>query len=423
MAQYFLLIYILSISFQRFFFLDRIAYKIQLPEILFVLIAICAYKDISTKIIRIMWPVWLFLGWIWINSLYHNDFDSWMEVLGLTYLSGLALITGSIVERSDTPFLKTVIAVFIIGVTLQVGVGLYGYVLNFLGIHTKLLLFYESYPLIGDVYRMKGYCSHPLSLGNLIITALIFIPFVKIPYRSLWALILGLGLLLTFTKAILIAFAALGFVIAIYINKTNFKRLVLAISFIVLALHVYLTHFTLPLTPFEANQNNKAFYWNNHVVWSFGEKHIYSTSYYVLKQKSIQAVLQHPLMGVGGGNTNDYNLLNYNPSTDVKNIILYDPHSLYFGAAAEYGFVGLALLLLLVYLMGRTLFRLKDKAFKPELFYGFILLYLFFLLEGISSDIINNRQIWIFGGIAIVVFLNFSKESNHTLVSNEYISV
>ncbi|MCZ2100748.1 MAG: O-antigen ligase family protein [Chitinophagales bacterium] len=416
-AQYVLLLYILSISFQRFLYFEKVAYKIQLPEILFVLLVVFAYKFISKEIIRIMWPVWLFVGWIWVNAIYQNDFDAWMEVLGLTYLSGLAIITGSMVKQSDRKFIKATIIVFIVGIILQVVIGLNGYLLNYMGVKTPLLLFYENYPLVGNVLRMKGYCGHPVGLGNLIITALCFIPFVKMPFKKIVIPVLVVGLVLTYTKAILIALATFGIVATMFIERLYIKRLIFIASLSVLAVHVYLTHFTLPLTPMEVNQHNKAFYWNDHVVYTWGNKNIYTTSYYVLKQKSIEAVVQHPIMGVGGGNTNDFNLLNYNPNRDNKSIINSDPHSLYFGAAAEYGLIGLALLMLLLVLMGRTLFKLKDKLNRPEFFYGFLLLFLFLILEGFSSDIINNRQIWIFGGLASALFLNDLKVIKKSNVS------
>ena len=399
-------IYAFSISFQRLFYTSWTYYKLQVPEVVFLLILV--YFLFKARYFRVrlstLWPIILFVFWTAITAFYHWKRDSWLELLGLIYLMTLTGLVSSFTALNEDG-IKQVLRYFIYGVSVNCILGFIGYLLNIGGINTAFGFVYDHYPIVGNVYRIQGLTSHPIMLGNLIICSLFLSKFLLPMERKSIVIILILGLLLTFSKAILLALSSV-LIGGILFKKIQYKFLAGAISIVLIFIQLAFTHFNL----LDDSNAPDSRYWNKERINLAGNIDVSTTSYYFLKKACLKMGIEHPIFGVGGGNSNAAIKTAFlsNKNSDL------DPHSLYFGTFAEYGLLGLFLFFVIIFTIYKLIRNMDVKWNKYQ--QAFALIFLFFLLEGISSDIINYRQIWLF--IGFIVLLSSGMQVSQSRLSN-----
>ena len=123
------------------------------------------------------------------------------------------------------------------------------------------------------------------------------------------------------------------------------------------------------------------------------------SNYLFAKRCALAIGRQNPVMGVGPGNFNQaLDNLDEDQLTGLIKLKNFDPHSTYFGGFAETGIIGLLSILLLFYFALRKMNSLLVRTPKA-VWYCLLVAIQIFLIEGISTDIMNFRNLWVILGI------------------------
>jgi O-antigen ligase len=264
-------------------------------------------------------------------------------------------------------------------------------------IPNRFAWYYLDYPYFGNVPRARGLMGTPEMMAHVIsISILLKLGYYKAkPFERWWNIIILLeviGLLLTSSKTIFILILILTLFIFIMKKSKGFRALFGVISALLFFIYIMGTHFVVRL---KLDSSGESIWTKNFInqtsisdVWEL-EK----TNYFELKKLAIKVGLSQPLFGISGTSFNEYQkmngLNNSNPSS-----IYYDPHCTYLGAFAGYGFPGLimccGLFILLIKIAARS-YRQNPTTKHLILF----LIIIFLTLEGINTDILNFRLLWV----------------------------
>ncbi len=220
-------LYIIAIPFQRIVRFDIIEYKIQITEIIFLMISLSflfatKIKDVlkfseNTNRIDISILIWLAVGII--NLLIHQNISTFIELIGQCYLITLYFIlriilttlenVGNIMSFYVQSFTLMGIAIFAV-VVIGIVFYLFG---NDIGVFWK----FKDYPYFGTLYRLKAFTNEPVMLTSILST--IFICYVGSKMENnktvlnkrelLLIIIIGLMLLFTFSKSLSCLFIVL----------------------------------------------------------------------------------------------------------------------------------------------------------------------------------------------------------------------
>ena len=117
------------------------------------------------------------------------------------------------------------------------------------------------------------------------------------------------------------------------------------------------------------------------------------TNYFELKKLAIAVGLSQPLFGISGTSFNEYQKMN-GLNNSNQSSIYYDPHCTYLGAFAGYGFPGLIMccgLFILLIIIATKSYRQNPTTKHLILF----LIIIFLSIEGINTDILNFRLLWV----------------------------
>lgn len=413
------LLYILSFAFQALFTNSTV----QLPDIIFAVLFIVALisrtltipaKLSKTDILLLLWAA----SSIGVNLFVHLP-SSLLQIGIQIYLFCVFFIFRKFFILWKEQFLTLVCNAFILMGLCASLCGMLGFLLYHNGIESNLVDIYYHYPYKGDTLRALGFTSSPTMLMELISTAILFLSeraliANKIKPKEIAAfIILIIGALLTYSKEMVLLLPAFCFLFMLRQKLSKSIKIVLIIVMIIcINSYLFFTHFIilpvaqneqLPVLQQTEYSTGKIVYENNHIL-------ILESSYFALKKVSIKIAEKHPLMGVGSGNygqeLNEMKLRAEFP----KHIPLYDPHSTYFGMAAENGIPVLILLLLALAVLLTRLFKNK------ELFSHYRILALYaglplLLLTAISADILNYRHFWVLLGIASGIFTQSKPDS------------
>ncbi len=409
-VQILLLVFAFVIPFQRLFHSSWFIYKFQLPELIAIPICILSvwYSSHLAKPHPSVYPIILFTLWSILSIGFHFSNPVVLEGLGIFYLFLLGYATCKIVSNAPQAYPELLLKVFVLGVLLNCLLSLFGLFLFCQGIENDLGIWYAHYPIIGSLYRMKGFTSHPIMLSNLAICAFFLSLSLFSKYRNIILVTLCIGIGLSLTKSILSGIAAFGFVYLMFFNRHHRRfSMVLWCCFVaILVMKEYTTHFTFPLSKQEVSILSQAQYWGGDTKLPVTATHsIYNTLYAQLKQSSWEAFLENPITGVGGGNTNGYNLEKVNQGLLPSRLSHYDPHSSLFGVLAEFGIIGFILILLSF----RSIFKITNLFLaekKTGLMLSILSIFLFIAFESLSADVLNYRHLWLLGGVLYGIYFS-----------------
>jgi O-antigen ligase len=137
----------------------------------------------------------------------------------------------------------------------------------------------------------------------------------------------------------------------------------------------------------------------NEILFSNDQVMILESFYLFAKRCALAVGQQNPVVGVGPGNFNQaLDNLDEVRFGGLKKLKNFDPHSTYFGGLAETGTIGLLSILLLFYFAIKKLNVLFVQSPKA-VWYCLLVVIQIFLIEGISTDIMNFRNLWVILGI------------------------
>jgi len=402
-----LCLYIIAIPFQKIIWLSIVNDKIQIPEIIFVILILlfipklkwANWKNIKMTALDKAIILWFLIGII--NLIIHFNVTTFLELSGQFYLFCLYFLIQFIFFNSQAKEIELFLAkafitqLAIIIITLFIGLTLLTQDIN-IGVFQ---IFY-SYPYFGDLYRLKVLTNEPVMLVSIlsipfwIITAIINgkIKTNSINKRALILLIIIIGLMLLGTYG-----KSLPFILAILILYFNTlvknKKIIfvsLFASFLIIS-SILLTHIIVTQKPFR----EKEVYGLAIPFLKIDNYYLYKSWYFVQKDNALKEFIEHPYFGCGGGNLLNVINLKYKKMEETISRPAYDPLSTYTGILAEYGISGFLTLLFLMFTIYKEVVRLPDS---NSLKWIFICSFSYFMLEAISTDIQNFRHLWILLG-------------------------
>jgi O-antigen ligase len=404
-----LFLYIGLLGLQGLLELPWVGNKLHVCDMLFPVLVFYFYKENKAHFNQIYLPKWplvclaviLDLGLI--SAIVNYNINSLVIALARYYLFSLGALVFIHFSNKSISFKFSFFSKAFISTAVIISlIGLIGYLLFQLGIENRLVYLYEDFPYLGDVYRIRAFYATPNKMVLLIGLALLFI-FSKKDHKNrfLLLLIFGLTLSLAFAKGILLLVP----VVSVYIFPRLFKSKVLKIglwsSCATLFLLLCHFHFT------TSNQAKKTHYSVGEVAFKFNTIRAIKTSYFYLKEQSMEAFRENPILGKGPGNFNNFIAQQKEKGKFPNHLYNLNPHSTWLGTLAELGiFAFLSLLFLAFYLIRGSLRMDKNIALNFVLPSFFLII----LIESNTMDMLNFRFLYILLGLFILQIETASKK-------------
>jgi len=393
---------IVSSIFTHLFLLPKLEYKLQISEILFLLLMIFStvsfvkIKNLKLNKIDISF---LFLSFLYIlNFIFHFQDDVLIYIIGGFYLIFLYFIFSQYLINCELESIKYIFKKSAdIGFWTLVGIGIIGFGLYYFFEYSKFVLVYHNYPYFGDVFRIKGFSYSP----NLYISLLSFFTILKVAFSRLnyYHILIVFGLvLMSLTKEGLILLSIL-FAIVLYKNKINYK---FGIGSIIAAgiLYVFSSFF---IVSFKKNnssvetekitrvQTEKPIFENNVLK-------LYPTTYYEVFKGGVIMSFENPFVGVGIGKFQIELSKLKNRNLYPKYFQSYQPVDSYFGYSAQLGLFYFIFVILFI----RAVIR-KLSEFPINIKFYFTLFLLYIMFESMALGSFHFRHYYIFLAIMVSI--------------------
>ena len=404
----FLSLYILTLPLNGLLELPIVVKKIQLPEIIFIILFILTSIQVFQNKLWLKWRITaidkalvVYYFAMLLSATFHPTHASFFEVLGLTYLILLYAIFNFYfisTEKNIRTFL--VKNVLISGVFTSI-IAFLGGVLLLFGIENRSMPYFENYPIFGNIHRMSALTEEPIMLMSILgvfILILIANNLDKQRNSKIFFILVLMNLvcILTYTKSFAMLIASVIMMLSYHFRIL--KRIKSLIWVGILSIFLFLSHFTF-VTKSNFEQNIYCHALEKHPFEELGNSYLLRTCYGVLKEMNIVAFFRYPLLGVGGGNFSNYIKQLKTEGIYPKYLSDFDPLSTYFGALSELGIIGFIALLALYYTIFLTWKRASDSNFGKDEDTPFWILIggtlLFMVSEGFVTDTMNFRHYWV----------------------------
>lgn len=401
-------LYIISIPLDGLFTISLAGGKIQLPEAIFLTLAITTLTLIIFRfkyfrqwfsIVKLLWLDKILLAYG--SLVFISYFTSWHpNALGESMAVSYFLVLYGILRLIKVR-LKDLKWAIPVSLWIAVTSVFFGLVTFYFFDIDDYVYRHEDYYLLGDQIRPHGLSKSSLMLSEyLCIGALLIIAFFD--WRKQFLLLILTVIALYFTKAksvFVIAGVLMLFSILILRLPTFWKRLSQIIGIVFILFYLIFSH------AFFFTQKDKLHY-SVGTCKSYEILGLYAvpTPYFHTKKAAINSFLEHPIKGIGGNV-----FITKLPSLYERGLvdceIYQSPHCTYTGALAELGIFGFLLILGGFY----GLFRLSKKFFIKEVipqryYYALVAILLFIALQAVTYDSMNIRHYW----IMMAVLANFS---------------
>jgi hypothetical protein len=399
---------LISVFFTNLLHLPFVQNKVQLTEILFViLLPFIPYKELVGYHIKnnrtFILLVSGYLLFDMISSLLSKQWHSIFESAGRIYLVIVFMILCYHFSKLNLAelFQRLQSVVFFCTITIAV-IAVTGYAIAYFAKYLFVSPFF-NYPYFGTVYRFRGPTVHP----SMMINVLVFLFCLAMGLRdhiknraiqNMGLALLGICAVLTFSKSIILIFFGL-LIFFLQSKKILGKKLLLGTAFFFTVLLIVVTHFvftgkdTLQIKNFDSTNftSGKILYQAKHFT-------IMEAGYLAIKRVEIDLAGSHLFFGVGTGNFNQHLHWYKVHGRFPEKLPDFDPHSTYLGALVENGLFAFLLLLAVFIFVFR--FFIKQKNLVTDRFLlSLFIIYLAFLMDGISTDVLNFRHLWVFFAI------------------------
>ncbi|MCL4457685.1 MAG: O-antigen ligase family protein [Nitrospirae bacterium] len=419
--------------------LSGISEKLQLSEIIFLIIFICALIRFIIEKRRIYWspfikPMIVYLSIVAFSiTISVSPRNSLIEFIGLLYLVVFFLLWINIVDTKE--LLNYAVRWWIIVSVAVSIIGLSGVILAYgFGINNIFVKYFGKHPYVEDIYRVcSTFFQNEKFFSSYLLISIALTLSLALHEKNRSKRIFLLGIVLLFSINVFFTYSRsiVGILLAAYMvifgsrvvseqSKKRFvkvsKRLGAAFIIAVWVLVLFFSYVQLidmssnTMALFDLPENMKEpFYYRPDIGIKQTEitLHYNYTYYLLLKQYALKMLAERPLMGVGGGAFIEQ-MKNYSRDGKApRDYLLFDPHSTFFGALAEIGIIGfIALMYLWFSIMVPLKNRLKSSVMQPDfhLILAFYAATVGFFVQGSDIDIMNFRFLWLlfgFGAIAL----------------------
>ncbi|MEO0042495.1 MAG: hypothetical protein RL329_1943 [Bacteroidota bacterium] len=421
--------YLIAIPSNAFLNLPHLGDKLQLPEILFLLISIVfgAYFGFSKTIQELKnWHftaidkgILAFCAAVCCSCLVHCTRASILEMIGLGYLMTFYLMMRLFFQNTPYNILDFTTRFFLISGFIVAVVGLVGWFMaTFLHIETLTARLYINYPYLGDVYRVFAFTSHPVMLASFMGVCLLVLGIKsRMNPKNLshfeWIAFSCMSMveILTFTKSIVALSACFLWLIDSFFYKNHrlVPKIITVSVAMILIFFVFMTHFiVIDTTKYDALPLEKRHFYHRSEAIPYvkiGNIYLIRTTYTLLKQNAFKAFLQHPITGLGGGNFESFCGEQKVKGLYPNYLETFDPHSSYMGALSELGLLGFAALMYLVFGIFTTFRQVKKNSLLSEQWFilGLGSVLIFMASEAMVTDIMNFRHYWVFFAVLSIM--------------------
>lgn len=419
-----LVLYIFFIPFQMFLKISFFLNKIQLPEIIFVLIIIAYLFSLiigDKQRLKISFSKIDFLGLTILFSTALTAFLSGInnyslyELIGVIYLFFVYLLVKTYFVYQD---LLLIFKTFIFGVVISSFFGFTGFLFSQNSFFYNFIIDYKNYPYLGDLYRLRGVTPSPNMIANLQILAVFFLLIIRKQITKtifvLTIILLLIFLFLTFSRYIVL-FLALIILFAYFKSQIiiRFWKIVIitGVVSILFVFHFFSNFYIINISTLRT-ESTPEYIKNLSPLLVYQNYALYPTDYFYLKKASVLLFKENLLFGVGPGNFNTNLPLLESKNEYPSNMQYFDPHSSVFGIAAEQGIIGiLSFAVIAVFIFSIFLFIPKINDYYISL----SIIILFLLNEAVSTDIVNFRQYWI---LFSVIFISLKHIKGQSIIDN-----
>ena len=403
--------YLLAIPFHRVWVLPWFGIKLQPPDVIFVGCLVFAAATWRTRSRRVrfhvldlaaaLWCVSNVLAFAWSGQ--PRSHDGLIEVIGAAYLTTLYVAvrltaTGAVLDRwADwLGYSAAIAAALAIGGSLAASADIASSLAT-----TRL----TPVPYLGPVPRAQALTAGPQMLASILVMAvpLIVARRMQAGWRRRDILQLSLilaGLVATFSKTALCLPAAL----AVLWAWDRPSRRWYAVTVWVLTAVV----FTIASHLMVVRQSDVSLMQQSQLVsgdpiftfdWRRERWAVMPTTYVFNNAASLEAMRQSWPRGIGPAGQPAFALALQAAGRFPSSQFLVTPHSTYFGIAAQLGAIGTIALALLVGGAGLTIVRLASTRCPPSTSGAYAAVGAAFLIEGISTDLMNCRHYWFLLGV------------------------
>lgn len=375
--------YLLSLPFTNVWVLPLVGQKLQLPELVFLLgMPVWLWlppRLLSHSLDKVLL---LFPGAMVVSAIISPGVSAFLEVLGLVYLYGVYVLSRQAVCFVDSNLMKGILR---LGLTLVIVISLVSIVAGVMQWEGSGYFAERKWlPFVGEVFRINGTSVSP----NLWFSILAFYSILNWKLNKgeqgfwLMTLFAVFSMLATFSKSIL---GFTGVLLMSFTQKCGWLRYLSLVTF---AVYLFSVHFL--ITPPKAQRASVSYLPEQACTAVYGGELCYTT-YWLLKEKAVEAFVESKGLGVGGGQFTVY--LNRQQALGEYPVELTakEPHSSYFGLLAETGILGViasgAVILSIVRFRRRQLLEGIQQA---------ALLYCFLLaVDAFVMDVLNFRMLWV----------------------------
>jgi O-antigen ligase len=415
---------IVSTFFTNLIYIRHVGAKVQITEIAFLLLLpFVPYSKVwqyqVTNNLTFIKLVLAYLALDTLSSVLSHQISAIAESMGRCYLFTIFLFLSYWLNAFDTKSLSRLVSKTFIVATLLVGlVAVYGYLGLILHYRSRHLMYFAHYPYFGQLYRLRVGAIYPSLFISVITIPLIFLigagqrASLKMPARVAIVILL-ICTALTLSKSILLITMCL-----IALGLFSFKKLnaimLLIITVVFTVAITFFTHFIIVKhNSAEEQRLYSTIYTSNRIFCSVSGYDLLETDYMTVKRTEIDAAKKTLILGVGTGNFN--NLVGQYKHRGLFPLKLnnLDPHCTYLGTLVEGGLPALLVLLTILGYIFRS-FTSRTDLFTNRITLSLFLIYITFLIDGISTDILNFRHLWVFMAL-VIVYLQKTKTDNENI--------
>ena len=386
-----MILLIVSSIFSHLLFLPKLAYKLQLTEIVFLILSLFfIYKArfISIRITGTDKSFIFFSLIIFFNLIMHFDKSVLTNVIGFLYLIMLYFLLSKVLN-SFNKNIKAIILKYTaeIGFWILIGIGILGFLLYFFFGYSKFVLIYHDYPYFGDVFRIKGFSYSP----NLYISLLTFFTILKYSFSRLnfyHIFVVLIIALMSLTKEALILISIL-FAIELY-RKLAYKKIALISVILSGFIYVLLSFFIFTTKTVKSNiEGRKVF--TNSPIYKYNKLNVYPTTYFEVIKSGVKMTKENALAGVGLGNFRKELKIYKQNGIYPQYFQTYDALDSYTGLASQLGVLYFVFLILLIINICKVVNNIPTNLRFPLILF---LIYIFF--ESFALGNYHFRHYYIF---------------------------
>jgi hypothetical protein len=391
--------------------------KLTLADFLIIPIGMLVLRKIGKIFDRNWWTITDLLTILWLllpvlSMLFVEDQkNNVIELISTIYLVSLYFSTRLIVEPKNVGIF---IWILIISGFIWALIAICGW---FIAVVTQKELIFvlsiNTYPYLGNIYRAQALTGSPnmllsfLMLGVLFCWARLILLEERRLIHSIIIITMLVGLLLTFSRDVLIVLSCMGIVYllsnpVILQTKRIISYSILFAVFLLLLVYIFLSHFIIApindqairqLVSGEYIKGDNPYFTIGKINNEYG---LFPSIYLELKMAALKAFFDRPILGVGGGNFNQYLSLLKSEGQYPSEFTEWDPHSTYLGTLAEHGWIGFLIVCGIIFSFCwksiASVYCSKNRDFIAT---GLVGVFIAIAFEAICVDVMHFRQYWI----------------------------